>query len=311
MNTIYVDSRLDDEARRERLYGGQLFVFTPRASTRALCDFAREMIEAAFGGQDPTLAQYDLSVERFVEIFAPLKPAFIHHPRTLGLIRDVIDDLGCDLDATYIDVPRLRGVTSHGYLTSGVGYAHHLHRDTWYSAPMAQLNWWLPIFDFESESSMAFHPKYWSEGVPNGSDHFNYYEWNATGRKDAAKQITSDTRKQPKAEIELDVDPQTRIVCQPGGIVLFAGAQMHSTVPNSSGRTRFSMDFRTVNAVDLAEGRAAPNVDSHCHGTSLRDFRRARDLAPMPDELVAQYDDVEAPEGVLVFGPSGGGVPAG
>lgn len=311
MNTIYVDSGLDDEARRERLYSGQLFVFTPRATTRALCHFARELIEDGFEGKDPTLAQYDLSVEQFVDIFAPLKPAFIHHPRTLGLIRDVVEDLSCDLDTTYIDVPRLRGVTSHGYLTSGVGYAHHLHRDTWYSAPMAQLNWWLPIFDFESESSMAFHPKYWSEGVPNGSDDFNYYEWNATGRKEAAKQITSDTRKQPKAEIELDVDPQTRIVCEPGGIVLFAGAQMHSTVPNSSGRTRFSMDFRTVNAADLAAGRSAPNVDSHCHGTSLRDFRRARDLAPMPDELVAQYDDVDAPEGVLVFGQSGGGVPAG
>jgi len=311
MTTIYVDSPLDDAARRERLYDGQLFVFTPRDSTRALCDFARELIEDAFGGQDPTMAQYGMSVEQFVEIFAPLKPAFIHHPRTLGLIRDVVDDVACDLDATYIDVPRLRGVTSHGYLTSGVGYAHHLHRDTWYSAPMCQLNWWLPIFDFESNSSMAFHPRYWSEGVPNGSDDFNYYDWNATGRKDAAKQITSDTRKQPKAEIELEVDPQTRIVCEPGGIVLFAGAQMHSTVPNSSGRTRFSMDFRTVNSADLTSGRSSPNVDSHCHGTSLRDFRRARDLAAMPEELVARYDDVEGNEGVLVFEPAGGGGSAG
>ena len=161
--------------------------------TRALCDFARELIDDAFNGEDPTLAQYDLSVEQFVDIFGPLKPAFIHHPRTLGLHSRRVEDLSCDLTTTYIDVPRLRGVTSHGYLTSGVGYAHHLHRNTWYSAPMAQLNWWLPIFEFESESSMAFHPRYWSEGVPNGSDDFNYYEWNATGRKEAAKQIRSDT----------------------------------------------------------------------------------------------------------------------
>ncbi len=63
------------------------------------------------------------------------------------------------METTYLDVPRLRAVTSDAYLTSGVGYAHHLHRDTWYSAPMCQLNWWLPIFEMSSESSMAFHPQ--------------------------------------------------------------------------------------------------------------------------------------------------------
>lgn len=304
MNTVYVGSTLDDEARRARLYGGQLFAFAPRATTEALCAHAREMIEEAFAPVDPLLAQFELSVERFVEIFGPLKPAFIHHPRTIALIRDVVEDLGCDLDQTFLDVPRLRGVTSHGYLTSGVGYAHHPHRDTWYSAPMTQLNWWLPIFAFESESSMAFHPRYWAEGVPNGSEDFNYYEWNATGRKDAASQITSDTRKQPKAADDLELDPQVRIVCEPGGIVLFSGAQMHSTVPNTSGRARFSMDFRTVNLADLAAGRSAPNVDSHCTGTSLRDFRRARDLAPMPAEVVERYDIGGGPaDGVLVFSP--------
>ena len=66
-----------------------------------------------------------------------LNRAFIHHPRTLKLIRDVVEELGCGLNDTYIDVPRLRMVTHGGYLTSGVGYAHHPHRDTWYSAPMS------------------------------------------------------------------------------------------------------------------------------------------------------------------------------
>jgi hypothetical protein len=302
MTTIYVDSARDDDTRRADLYSGAVHVFSPRASTRALCSFARGMIEEAFAGSDPTMVQHEISVERFVEIFAPLKPRFIHHPDTLGLIRDVVEEVGCDLDATFIDVPRLRGVTSHGYLTSGVGYAHHPHRDTWYSAPMAQLNWWLPIYPFEAESSMAFHPRYFSEGVENGSSEFNYYEWNATGRKDAASQIRSDTRKQPKAEAELELEPMVRVVCEPGGIVLFSGAQMHSTVPNTSGRTRFSMDFRTVNVEDLAAQRGTPNVDSSPEGTSLRDFVRASDRAPLPGELIERYDSVDHDEkGVLVF----------
>lgn len=48
MHTVYFDSPVDDAMRRQRLYSGQLFVFSPRPSTLALCQLAREMIEAAF-----------------------------------------------------------------------------------------------------------------------------------------------------------------------------------------------------------------------------------------------------------------------
>ena len=113
----------------------------------------------------------------------------------------MIADFGCDLEDIYQDVPRLRMVTSDGYLTSGVGYAHHPHRDTWYSAPMAQLNWWLPIYDIETSQSMAFHPYSFDKPIKNGSAEFNYYEWNAVGRKGAATQIKADTPEQ-LAELE-------------------------------------------------------------------------------------------------------------
>ncbi|MGH3001797.1 MAG: phytanoyl-CoA dioxygenase family protein [Gaiellaceae bacterium] len=303
MDTAYHDSAVDDVERRRRLYDGQIFVFGPRPSTLALVEHARHMIEEAFDGIDPQQAQYEMCVERYVEICAPLKPAFIHNDTTKDLVRDVLSDLGCDLERTYQDVPRLRMVTSHGYLTSGVGYAHHPHRDTWYAAPMCQLNWWLPIYDIESESSMAFHPRYWTGSVKNGSNEFNYYEWNSTGRKDAAKHIASDTRKQPKPEEEMELDPQIRFVPPAGGIVLFSAAQMHSTVPNTSGRARYSIDFRTVHLDDVESFNGAPNVDSAPRGTSLRDFKRASDHADMSEEVVAPYDDRDAHVGELVYRP--------
>jgi hypothetical protein len=304
MNTVYFDTSIDDDLRRERLYTGQLFALAPRASSLALADHAREMIEEAFDGVDPLMAQYEMPVERYVEICAPLKPAFIHNDRTKELLRAVVEDFGCDLEETYIDVPRLRMVTSHGYLTSGVGYAHHPHRDVWYSAPFQQLNWWLPIYEIESESSMAFHPRYWHQPVKNGSADFNYYEWNSVGRKDAAKQVKSDTRKQPKPEEPLELDPQVRLVTAPGGIVLFSAAHLHSTVPNTTGRARYSIDFRTVNRVDVEARRGAPNIDAACTGTSLRDFVRGSDGDAMPEDVVALYDDESAQVGELVFQPS-------
>ena len=48
-NTIYFDSPVDDYIRRQELYQGQLFVYSPSPSSIALSAFAREMIQEAFG----------------------------------------------------------------------------------------------------------------------------------------------------------------------------------------------------------------------------------------------------------------------
>jgi len=261
MNSVNLDPAHDDRTLLDLVYGGDFVVFSPRPSVAALAAFAGEMLEAAFAPHHPTQAQFHMPVEQWVEIFAPVKPAFIHHPKTMRLLQDIVDDLSLDPDQWFLDVPRLRGVTCNGYLTSGVGYAHHPHRDTWYSAPMQQINWWLPIYEYESNSSMAFHPRYFDRAVRNESNEFNYYEWNATGRKDASKMIGKDTRRQPHATEDLDLD-DVRLVLPVGGVQLFSGAQLHSTVANTSPLSRFSIDFRTVFLADLESGRSAPNADS-------------------------------------------------
>ena len=150
---------------------------------------------------------------------------------------------------------------------------------------------------------MAFHPKYWSEPVKNGSSKFNYYAWNSTGRADAAKHIKSDTREQPKPEEPMELDPQIRLISEPGGPLLFSAANMHSTVPNTSGKTRFSIDFRTVSLIDVKAKHGAPNIDSHPTGTSLRDFMKGTDLSPMPEEIAAAYDSPGTADGVKVYRP--------
>jgi ectoine hydroxylase-related dioxygenase (phytanoyl-CoA dioxygenase family) len=108
---------------------------------------------------------------------------------------------------------------------------------------------------------------------------------------------------QPRAEEPLELEPQVRLVCPPGGILLFSAAQLHSTVQNTSGFTRYSLDFRTVNIGDVVARRGAPNIDSRPTGTSLRDFRRADDLAPIQEDLVHAYDKDSPREGILVFEP--------
>jgi hypothetical protein len=291
---IFVDSKMSDYTRRRELYQGSIFVHTPCPSAVKLCQLAQNMIQEAFGPGDPLRVQETLPVEKCVQILAELKPRFIHHPQSKEFIQGMLAELGCDLEKTYFDVPRMRTAFPGDYLKSGIAYAFHPHRDTWYSAPFCQINWWMPIYEINSENCMAIHPQYWDRPVRNGSAHYNYDAWNKESRQSAAQHITKDTRVQPKPEEPMELDPQVRPVCDIGGAYQFSAAQMHSTVPNTSGLTRYSIDFRTVHIEDALGRVGAPNIDSACTGTNLRDFLHGSDLRPMPEEAVAMYDTAAA-----------------
>ena len=295
MTALYFNSCWSDNVRREQLYRGDLFVYTASNSTRELCDLAREMSEEAFSPHDPRQAQRHLSQEEYVEILAVLKPKFIHHPRCKELIREILRAHGCDLIKTYFDVPRLRTATSDSYLTSGLGYVFKPHRDTWYSSPQCQLNWWLPIYDIVSENAMAFLPHYWDRPVRNSSHEFNYQVWTQTGRKAAPKLVKSDQRRQSEALEPIESEPDLRIMTEAGGLLIFSAAHMHATVPNTSGETRFSIDFRTVYLDDLTAEQGAANIDSDCTGTTINDYLCGDGFAQLPDEILTHYDELTQP----------------
>jgi hypothetical protein len=79
---------------------GQLFVYSPRASTAAFIKFAKSMLEDAFKGLDPRTAQNSMEVERYAELLGNLKPTFIHHPESKHHIQNIFAELGCDLEKT-------------------------------------------------------------------------------------------------------------------------------------------------------------------------------------------------------------------
>lgn len=304
MNTIYFDWKGDDLFRREQLFAGNVFVYSRSASAIKLCELARELIAEAFRPKDPLKIFLSTPVEECATTLAKLKPTFIHHPKAKEWIAEILADFGCDLESTYFDVPRLRTAFPGDYLKSGIAYAFHPHRDTWYSAPFCQLNWWMPVYPICSENSMAIHPCYWDKPVRNSSRNYNYYQWNAQNRKTAALHIKTDTREQPRAEEPLDLQPEVRLICEPGGLYIFSGAHLHSTVPNTAGLVRYSIDFRTIHVTDARSCRGAPNIDSECTGTSMRDFLRASDHSHIPEEIVALYNDGTEVGGELTYQPS-------
>jgi hypothetical protein len=304
---VFFDSQMDDAKRRQELYRGSLLVYSPSPAAIKLCAFARELIEAAFHPYDPRKVHDHMQVEHCVQILADLKPKFIHHPRSKELIQSMLAERGCELEKTYFDVPRLRTAFPSNYLSSGIAYAFHPHRDTWYSAPVCQINWWMPIYEIYPENSMAFHPRYWGEVVPNNSNTYNYYVWNRNSRQSAAQHVKADTREQPRPQASLAPDPQLCVVAEVGSPMLFSAAQLHSTVPNSCGVTRYSIDFRTVHLDDVWNKAGAPNIDSAATGTTMRDYISATDYSHLPEDAVALYHDGTEDE----FAPSPSAPPAG
>jgi hypothetical protein len=136
---------------------------------------------------------------------------------------------------------------------------------------------------------MAFHPQHWSSPLQNTSAAYDYQRWSAECRFTAAAHIGRDTREQPKALEPVIAEPDLRIVTPVGGVLMFSAAQLHSSIPNNSGRTRFSIDFRIINVDDAAADAGAGNIDSYCSGTTMPDYLRVADLEHVDAALVQRY----------------------
>jgi hypothetical protein len=149
----------------------------------------------------------------------------------------------------------------------------------------------MPIYELNPENCMVFDPGYWDRPIKNGPAGYNYQRWNQESRFNAAEQVKADTRVQPRSEEEIELDPQVRILCKVGGVFMFCAAHLHSTVPNTSGVTRYSIDFRSVH-VDSVFGRiGARNIDSACTGTTMGDYLRETDFARLPADALKMYMD--------------------
>ncbi len=288
MNIIRFNPKISDDNRRQLLFDGDFILYSKTTALENLVAFAATLIEETYGSQ-PETAQFGMDVTDFIKAASALKTKFTNHATTKELIKALLAETKCDEKKTYFDVPRLRIVTSDNYLTAGVGYAYKAHRDTWYSSPAAQINWWLPVFDLAPESTMSIYPSYWNTAIKNSSEDFNYDEWCTIGRQMAVNQVGADSRKHPLPLEEVSNITETRFVLASGEVMLFSASQLHATAPNTSGKTRFSIDFRTVNTDDLSKKNGSQNIDNKATGTTLGDFISSVDFKTLDKSFIEQY----------------------
>ena len=298
--TVLVDPDLQDDALRQAIYDGKLIVLTRLQAVSDLVDYTRDQLTELFSPYEPEHAHEHIEPAEMAKLLGGWKPRWIHSPKSKQLVCDIITQSGLPGEFTHFDVPRPRTSFPKGHLTTGVAAAFPWHRDSWYSAPVQQLNWWLPVFPVREDNSMAFDLGGFGRAVPNTSDTFDYYR-NNTQRLTAAQNVTKDEQARPGA-IDHKAAQELIVLPSPGSVLLFAGAQLHTSIPNTSGMARYSVDFRTVDARDLVAGRGAPVVDAQCTGTSIRDFVNIKDGSSFDGDTISRLFGAPPADAMLVFG---------
>ncbi len=292
MTAILFDHPLTDEARRERVYAGQILVYSPRPGATALCDHVRAALEDTFAPLYPRTAELQLAPDAFSDTIARVKTRLIGDPRTNERVQACLDGFGCDLDSTYFRI-QMRTPPSGRSLDPRIG-ALSPHRDTWFFGSLSQVNWWIPIHEIDERDCMAFYPQYWQRPIRNRSGEHLPGNVTTPGRRPPIEEPVDEP-------LELDAD--LRVICRAGGAIVFSGAHLHGTVPNTSGRTRFNFEIRTVHLDDLRGRRGAPNHDTCWTANPLSWYWSARDFSPVPADVMALYEDeVVAPPAVAGVG---------
>lgn len=299
MPSFLTDPELPAAELRQRLYSGDLVILTRLRKLAEFVDYMRGELTDLFAPHDPEHAHEHIDPAEMATILGAWKPRWIHADRSRELVREIIAEAGFAPEHTHYDVPKPRTSFPEGHLTTGIAFAFPWHRDVWYSAPAQQINWWLPVFPVRETNAMSFDLASFAREVPNTSDGFDYYENNAR-RFGTSKSVSKEGQSRPGA---IDHTPGVDLIPlpAPGEVLLFSGAQLHTSIPNTSGLARYSVDFRTVNTEDLIAGQGAPLVDARCTGTAVRDFVSIKDERPFEEETIRSIFGAP-PEGVhLVF----------
>jgi hypothetical protein len=299
LTSFLIDPATDHQTLRRSLYEGDLVVFTDLPAVSDYVAFTKEQLGELFAPHEPEEAHQHFTPEEMASMLGQWKPQFIHDERSKNFVRTIVGSVFAAEDVHY-DVPKPRTAFPVGHLTTGIAFAFPWHRDTWYGAPSQQINWWLPIFPLRTDNAMKFDLANFDKPVHNDSEHFDYYETNRA-RMTTATQVKKETQVRPRA-IDHEAHDDFVVLLPPGSILLFSAGHLHASIANTSGRARYSIDFRTVDRNDVAQNVGAPMPDVRCTGTSVRDFvntetgqRFDEDLVRSiygdpPDDVILVYD---------------------
>jgi len=268
-------------ALRHAIYAGDVFLAPPTDASQRLVAAARAgLAEALACAPDEVrdVPQQISNDELFARIGTLRKQLYLE-PRFHEAIRDVIAAFDLDPARIAFDPLRLRVIRHRGHENPLAAPVYHPHRDTWYSHPPALIAWWIPLDDLAEHETFVFYPDRFAAAVDNDSEVFDYGDWVRDGweLKIGWQKLSAGIEaRYPRAALGVDGGRAIGFSCRAGENLVFSGAHFHATLPQATGRTRYSLDFRIVDLDDHAAGLGAPNIDNRSRGSALRDYVQPR-----------------------------------
>jgi hypothetical protein len=264
-------------ALRQAVYDGDVFLARPTPASLQLVELARTALAGALGcpaGDIREVPQRIPNAELFARIGALRKELYLA-PRFHDAVRAVIAALDVDPRRVAFDPLRLRVIKHRGHENPLAQPVYHPHRDTWYGHPRALIAWWIPLDALAADETFVFYPERFRAPVDNDSEIFDYGDWVRDGweLKIGWQQLAAGVEAAyPRAAPDVDGGRAVGFTCRAGDNLVFSGAQFHATLPQATGRTRYSLDFRLVDLDDHAAGLGAPDVDNRSRGSALADY---------------------------------------
>jgi len=263
-------------ALRRAVYGGTIFKLPPTPASLRLVVDVMSLVEQEFGHDGPAReAQFRRSGEEFFRGVGRLRKLLYEGGRFLAAMRAVVAPFGFPPAETAFDPLRLRVAAHRGHENPKAAAVYYAHRDTWYSHPQSLVNWWVPLHDLGEDETFVFFPDYFTRPAANNSGDFDYDTWaqNRAGLRVGWQDPNAGTTAlYPGCAADLSQARRLGFSCRAGEMLVFSGAHLHQTIGQTTGRARFSIDFRTVHLGDHAAGVAAPNVDNRSTGSALPDY---------------------------------------
>ena len=262
------------EVLRAALYAGTVFLLPPSDASRAFADAAEELVVASFGPEPRAITGRLRGAEIFAAVGRMRRAVFLE-PRYHALARACIDALGFDDPRVALDPARLRAVLDRGHENPAARAAYFGHRDTWYGNPACVVTVWIPLSDLPHEETFFLYPQAFARPLANDSDRFDYPSWvgDDWGRKIGWQASPAGVEAPyPTAQPDADLGPPLGFAARRAECLVFSGSHVHATRPITTGRTRFSLDFRFVHLDDAAAGRGAPDPDNRSRGSALHDY---------------------------------------
>ncbi len=246
-----------------RAFRGELILFRRLETLDALLRHARDVAFDAF--DDPVRDEGRLDSGLWRKKAMAARRCFMTSDAVPDLLSALFAELGFDPETTYRDRAILRFQPGRPACRTRRLRDLPPHRDSWGSNIMTQLNWWAPVFPVEPGATMEIWPAYFDRPVPNSSAGWDI---------EALRTAGGDYPLLPEAA--RPEEPGDPVLIEPGELLCFSGAHLHASRPNRTGRTRISLDLRTV---DVSDGPGAPNVDGRTRRTAYDWFHRLSDGA--------------------------------